>query len=320
MGISTGTADGYDIIGDIHGYAEKLEELLRRLGYAERSGVWRHPSRQALFVGDLIDRGPEQLRTVQIVRRMVEAGAAQAVMGNHEFNALAFWLPDPHQPGESLRPRTGPKGEKNRRQHGAFLAALEPDPGLYREIMGWFFTLPLWLDLPALRVVHACWHPAYMEEISPLLLPGHRLDAALITAASRSHLMEYRTVETIAKGIEADLPHGAHFTDKEGHRRRRTRLRWWDRQADTFGRAALLPGALKLPPEAGALPVPEEHLIGYDHDKPVFFGHYWMTGTPTVLSPRAACVDYSAGLGGPLVAYRFDGEGSLSDERFLKVD
>ena len=319
MSNSTGSADGYDIIGDIHGHAEKLVELLRRLGYAERSGVWQHPSRQALFVGDLIDRGTEQLKTVRIVRRMVEAGAAQAVMGNHEFNALAFWLPDPDRPGESLRPHTGQKGENNRKEHAVFLAAVESDPGLYRELMEWFFTLPLWLDLPALRVVHACWHPAYMEELRPHLLPGHRLDAALITAASRKSLMEYRTVETIAKGIEAELPAGAYFTDKDKRQRTAARLRWWDRQADTFGRAALL-GEKKLPPEAGAFPVPEEHLIGYDHDKPVFFGHYWMIGTPTVLSPRAACVDYSAGNGGPLVAYRFDGEAGLTDDNFVSVN
>lgn len=311
--------EGYDIVGDVHGYAEKLEELLRRLGYAERDGAWRHPTRRAVFVGDLIDRGPEQLKTVNLVRRMVEAGSALAVMGNHEFNALAFWLPDPERPGESLRPRTGPKGEKNRRQHAAFLAAVEHDPGLYAEVMAWFFTLPLWLDLPALRVVHACWHPAYMAEIRAKLLPGHRLDAALIEAASRSHRAEFHAVETIAKGVEAPLPTGASFHDKEGHHRRNTRLRWWDGEADTFGRASVLPKGSVLPDHARDLPIPAHLRLGYRDPKPVFFGHYWMTGTPTVLSDRIACVDYSAGLGGPLVAYRFDGEPRLSDQRFVMV-
>ncbi len=35
----------YDIIGDIHGYADKLTSLLRKLGYRSRSGVWRHPGK-----------------------------------------------------------------------------------------------------------------------------------------------------------------------------------------------------------------------------------------------------------------------------------
>jgi hypothetical protein len=49
-----------------------------------------HPDRQAIFVGDLIDRGPRQVESVEIVRSMVDAGAAQIAMGNHEFNAIAY--------------------------------------------------------------------------------------------------------------------------------------------------------------------------------------------------------------------------------------
>jgi hypothetical protein len=51
--------------------------------------------------------------------------------------------------------------------------------------------------------------------------------------------------------------------------------------------------------------------------KPVFFGHYWLTGTPSLQSQRHACVDYSAGKGGPLVAYRYESEPDLSPERFV---
>ena len=80
----------YDIVGDIHGHANKLQRLLQRLGYEERDGIYRHASRQLVFVGDLIDRGPEIRRTLQIVRAMVDAGTARAVMGNHELNALLY--------------------------------------------------------------------------------------------------------------------------------------------------------------------------------------------------------------------------------------
>ena len=80
----------YDIVGDIHGYADKLQRLLRRLGYEERDGIYRHASRQLIFVGDFIDRGPEIRRTLQIARAMIDAGTARAVMGNHELNALLY--------------------------------------------------------------------------------------------------------------------------------------------------------------------------------------------------------------------------------------
>ena len=79
----------YDIIGDIHGQADKLHALLGKLGYRYRQGAYRHPSRTVIFVGDFIDRGPRQVESVMTARRMVDAGFAMAVMGNHEFNAMA---------------------------------------------------------------------------------------------------------------------------------------------------------------------------------------------------------------------------------------
>ena len=67
----------YDIIGDIHGHADKLEELLLELGYKEDDGVYQHPERTLISVGDLIDRGPYQKRSVDIIRKMCEHGHAK---------------------------------------------------------------------------------------------------------------------------------------------------------------------------------------------------------------------------------------------------
>ncbi len=72
-----------DIVGDIHGHSGHLEALLGALGYERRGAVWRHSEREMIFVGDLIDRGPGQIETVETVRDMIEAGSARAVMGNH---------------------------------------------------------------------------------------------------------------------------------------------------------------------------------------------------------------------------------------------
>ncbi|HEX8028863.1 MAG TPA: hypothetical protein VF491_10400 [Vicinamibacterales bacterium] len=52
----------------------------------------------------------------------------------------------------------------------------------------------------------------------------------------------------------------------------------------------------------------------------MFLGHYWLTGGIELQSSRCACVDYSAGKGGPLVAYRFDGETELSVDKFVRVE
>ena len=54
----------FDIVGDVHGQYEKLVGLLQHLGYQPDHGTWKHPNRSAIFVGYLIDRGSEQVRTV----------------------------------------------------------------------------------------------------------------------------------------------------------------------------------------------------------------------------------------------------------------
>jgi calcineurin-like phosphoesterase family protein len=318
---------GFDIIGDIHGQSEKLDSLLRKLGYRKTAGAWRHSDRQAIFVGDFVDRGPAQLRSIDTVRRMVDAGAL-AVMGNHELNAIAWHTPDPRQRGEYLRSHDSAEwGAKNRKQHAAFLAEVEGKPALHAEVIDWFLTLPLWLDLPELHVVHACWHPLFMTWLAPRLHNGRYLTRDLMVPASEEPEDEaekddatpslFKTVECLTKGIEIPLPAGHQFQDKDGFTRSRVRVRWWDEDATTYREAAML-----SPAERAALPnlpIPTHARVARP-GKPVFFGHYWLTGAPTLQSGHAACVDYSAGNGGPLVAYRFDAQPDLSPEHFVWVD
>ena len=311
---------GFDIIGDIHGEAGKLRGLLEHLGYRERSGAYRHPDpdRSAIFVGDFIDRGPRQVDVVTTVRRMVDAGTALAIMGNHEFNAIAWQTPDPDIEGEFLRPHRGELGSKNRSQHSAFLAEVENKPVLHAELSDWFMTLPLWLDLPGLRVVHACWHEAFMTELQPQLEPGFRLNRELMVRASREGTMEFRNVEALTKGLEVTLPEGRMFHDKDGHVRHNVRIRWWDPIGTTYRDLALMPNDVRqgLPSER----VPADMRAPYDGVKPVFFGHYWMAGEPAVQTATCACVDYSAAKSGPLVAYRWDGEPLLDGANFTYAD
>jgi protein phosphatase len=89
----------FDIIGDVHGCCEELEALLQQLGYIVTSmeagdPLWGsqtyvHPEgRKAVFVGDLVDRGPRILDTLRLVRNMVQAGSALCVPGNHDMKLM----------------------------------------------------------------------------------------------------------------------------------------------------------------------------------------------------------------------------------------
>ena len=81
----------FDIIGDLHGCADELETLLGQLGYHRTDGTWSfsHPeSRRAIFLGDVVDRGPRIIDTFRIVRAMVESGSALCVPGNHDLKLV----------------------------------------------------------------------------------------------------------------------------------------------------------------------------------------------------------------------------------------
>jgi len=84
----------YDVIGDIHGHADELKELLGKLGYKKNAqGVYEPPEgqdRKAVFIGDFIDRGPNNFAVIDIVSKMVEAGRAHAIMGNHDLNFILY--------------------------------------------------------------------------------------------------------------------------------------------------------------------------------------------------------------------------------------
>jgi hypothetical protein len=317
----------YDLIGDIHGHASALEALLRKLGYRRARargaipGPYRHPERKAIFVGDFIDRGPEIRETLLLVRPMVESGAALAVMGNHEFNALAYHTPDPAAAGAFLRPHT----LQNQHVHGETLRQLAP--GDLESHLSWFRTLPLWLELGGLRVVHACWDEIEMAGISG------PMDDAFLTRACQPGDPMFRSVEILLKGKEMRLPNRWYFLDKEGRRRVETRVRWYAAaEGATYASYAWTSGPLvtdepvPCTPVAGDAPIPAEvarEARPYPEDEPpVFVGHYWLPGEteqPTLLRPNVACIDWSVARGGVLCAYRWDGEQTLDAARFVTV-
>ena len=305
--------EGYDIIGDIHGHAALLEKLLGRLGYEKRHGVWKHRTRQALFLGDLIDRGDESVRTVQIVRAMTDGGSARCIMGNHEFNARWFAAPDPDRPGDFLRRHN----EKNLRQHGKFLKEAGFLSPLHRDILTWFSTLPLWLELDALCMAHACWDRDSIERLASRVgKDGVFSDDEMLEERRRVRSLGCCDSENICKGPEVSIAHA--FLDKDGTERRKARICWW--QDDAPSDRGWIMRSAGFPEETELL---EPCSKRWPHDKPVFFGHYWLNprAPRSPMNSTSACLDYSAGKGGPLVCYRFDcGDRALSADRFVAAD
>jgi len=297
-----------DIIGDIHGYAEDLEFLLERLGYREQNGAYRHEDRDrcAVFLGDFIDRGSDIKRVLRIVRAMTEAGTAHAVLANHEFNAIAYATL--HE-GRFLRPHT-PTHEWQHRHTLEQLGGLAvPDHWL-----DWFRTLPPYLANDEVRIVHACWDPWAVAVIDDALarhggLTHDFMVEALPSGPPAERGDLFAATEWLLKGKEVPLPADhAPLADKEGIRRRRMRVRWFGLPPEPTYADMLFPlgSTAGLPSES----VPGEALKAvrlpgnaYPVDAPpVFFGHYWLTGSVGPQAPNVICLDYSVARGGRLVA------------------
>lgn len=314
---------GYDIIGDVHGAGDKLLGLLDALGYRVVDGAHRHPSRTAVFVGDLMDRGPDQVEVVRTVRAMHEAGSARVLLGNHEFNAIAYATPDPDRPGDFARTHAGRRGAHNTLLHRPYLDQVWEGSPLHRSHLEWFRTLDRSLDLGGIRVAHACWHPPSLDVIDAWAPAGTPLDDAFVLEANRPDSELFAAVEVVLKGPEIRLPRELAWRDPEGTLRHAARMRWWDSRATTVAEAGLVPDNATtedgrpypgLPGETA--PAVEE--FRYTDPVPVFFGHYWFTGTPAPAAPYAVCVDFSATrAGGSLVAYRWDGEDTPTADRFV---
>ncbi|MGB0952118.1 MAG: metallophosphoesterase [Planctomycetota bacterium] len=273
-----------DIVGDVHGECSALEDLLQHLGYGPDGD---HPDHRFLvFVGDLVDRGPDSPGVVRLVKRLRDAGNALCLVGNHELNLLL---------GKERAGNEWFFGEPQ------FLRGTEQaipqviaDDAMREEMLLFLQTLPLAAQRDDLRVVHACWQAeaiASLEDENRSLVDlfydseksitqacirdGEKPDSIVADLARQNQ----NPVTVLTSGMEA--PTAEPFR-AGGQMRRVERVAWWR---------------------------------SYRDQVPVVFGHYWRAMDPenravkrgpylfqeqafqAPLGPlaNAYCVDYSIG-------------------------
>ncbi len=280
-----------DVIGDVHGEIGALISLIDRLGY-DHAG--RHPEgRRLIFVGDLVDRGPDSPRVVALVADWIRRGRAQCVIGNHELNHLRgerkhggrwAW-------GEVEVMSLGPGEAAPRATYQAVI-----DAGERARMVEFFATLPVALERSDVRVIHACWHPPALAEIArrsgglAAIYEECLAEADAAAGALPADTPDRAIAETLTRQnanpmcvLTSGLEHGPvrpYFAG--GKVRQVARLPWWRR---------------------------------YDDEPLVLFGHYWRrlpgerrpADAPDLfpnarpwqwLGSRqtAMCVDYSVGM------------------------
>lgn len=292
----------YDLIGDVHGCGQTLGMLLRKLGYAFRDGCYRHADRHAIFMGDLFDRGPRVRLAAAMARDMVDAGQATWLLGNHELNVmglvLGWWKPT------------------QRAQDNA-QATLDSFEGHDLDALcHWLQDCPLWWEKDGFRAIHACWDSdaiRRLKHVAPEGVLGNQFKTCIRDAVLGKDLWKITT------GPSLRLPDNRVMASRDGRFRRSFRVAFWLKDAETLGDLAFQPDP--LPPDLARSPVDEQamgHMPHYAEDEPpLFFGHYWRWGRPELLGPNLVCLDYSAVLGGPLVAYSHQPRTDLNEARFV---
>jgi hypothetical protein len=297
------------LIGDVHGEIEALLALLHRLGVDPDR---RRAARPIVFVGDLVDRGPDSIAVVEVVTRLTEAGLAHTVLGNHELNLLQ----DDRKEGNGWF-----WGDAN--DHAQLGGAPVPfrsrlaTPDERGTISAFIRELPLVLERDDLRVVHACWNaeaaaklPAVGEHARLADWFAAEIEADLATRGVRDRAAEERAafaelrdlavvpdrhlpavaeedaahqlrnpMKLLTSGAEVEVAPGGHFF-VGGKWRFVTRDRWWHRPVDrptVVGHYWRRRG----PPIEGKLDV-------WDDVPP----YAW---SPTEQTGGVFCVDYSVG-------------------------
>lgn len=247
-----------DIIGDVHGHYEALQNLLHYLGYNPDGS---HPQkRKLIFVGDLVDRGPD---SPAVLEWFIQANAkknAFMVLGNHEINLLT---------GEA-KDGSGWFFEHRREKDEVHYAPWKKLPeNKKKQLLNFLQTQPLILQRKDLRIVHAAWDenaiqklqetnahtltelhqeweqslhcckhaPWYDDYLNEQRKYAHDLENPQITpplltatAQYESYHSRHNPVRTLSSGMEipCDTPFFA-----SGRWRFSIRSAWWDEYHDT---------------------------------------------------------------------------------------
>jgi len=298
----------YDIIGDVHGHAQLLKKLLLTLGYKKTASGYAHPERKAIFVGDFVNRGPQIKKTIRVIRSMVESGNAFAILGNHEL----YLIIDHLRSRKTVSPKKDISVIKT-------VNEFSEDPEEWNDHIKWLRSLPLFLELNGLRIVHACWSDEAVEFLKKNLPPGKIKKDVFRKLRKEPGSPLAKNIWLLTKGILFSMPGDLKIISNKGVSPRNFRIKWWEDPYDkTFGQLSFeakyqLP-EYTIPPQI----LPDSLPYG-ENDPPLFFGHYCRKDGPHIISHNLCCIDACIAGSKSLLAYRWDGETALTEDKICRV-
>ncbi|MFW6290200.1 MAG: metallophosphoesterase [Mariniphaga sp.] len=298
----------YDIIGDVHGHAQLLKKMLNELGYKKTSSGYAHPERKAVFVGDFINRGPSIRKVIRTIRTMVENGNAYTILGNHELNSIISYIK-----------RKNNLFQQNDISEFKTIYEFRNFPEEWKDHVRWLRSLPLFLELDGIRVVHACWSDEAVEFVKQHIAPG-KIKKEVFKQIYKSPDSEMaKNIWLLTKGIQFKLPGDLKIKNNKGTFPRSFRMRWWEYpQGKTFKELSF--ESKYEMPDYTVPPQIEPWSLPYPDDAPiVFFGHYCRHNGPFIVKPNVCCIDACINGSKTLMAYRWHGETALTETNLVRV-
>jgi hypothetical protein len=301
----------YDLIGDVHGHATQLREMLKRLGYTKNGNTYKHVSKKAVFVGDFINRGPEIRDTIWLIRGMVEAGNAIAILGNHELNSIIYYIKGEN--GNNLLPKKNSGFYKTEREFAFY-------PEEWKSHRKWMRSLPLFFETEFIRAVHACWDDTNINVIKDKLNNQKLRKSLLRKIVLEPESSIGKSIWQTTRGKYFDLPKDLILRNNKKMPIRSFRMKWWESPIGktfngiSFENKFLLPEytiPAQIMPEINPYPV----------DAPiVFFGHYCRNNGISILKDNVCCVDSCVTGSKTLTAYSWQGEDKLKKNNLFRVE
>jgi hypothetical protein len=303
----------YDIVGDVHGYASLLKNLLLQMGYSKSDNGYSHPTRKAIFVGDFVNRGPEIRKTIRMIRKMVENGNALAIIGNHEINSIVYYLND--KDGSPLVRSSQKNFLSLYKTINQFSGKIEE----WDSHRKWMRELPLFIELDGIRIVHACWSDDAIAIIKQAELEGKSRKRIFRDAYKKPKSKIGKSVIRLTKGIDFKMPGDLKITNNKGVSPRSFRMRWWENPIGKTFEEISFESKFTMPDYEIPLKILGKTEIYPDNAPIVFFGHYCRGKGPHIIKPNICCVDSCVTGTKTLTAYRWSGEKELIHENLIRI-
>lgn len=300
----------YDIIGDIHGHASSLTKLLRKFGYSNTTTGYKHEERKTIFVGDLINKGPESVEVLRLVRKMVDNGQAQVVLGNHELNFILHFY------ANSIHPNTPLMWSKGYGYFHRLYSDFYFDTNKVHEWVNWCRELPLAIETEQFRVAHACWHQPSIDLIKQFS-PSLTLNDCIMEELFKQNTPLLEALFLITKGIEVMLPKYVPLSAKKLSRPGRAKIQWWKiKEATHYFDLAANPKK-KFPNIEIPIPPSLMNIEYSSKEKPLFMGHYNLNRKVDLIAPNMAILDFNIKKKQRIAAYRISEETTLTKKHLF---